>query len=92
MNILTLILAFIVSTGTFIAGLFAGKRKRHNDFLSYLQMSIDLLSAKNRDLTLEVIKLRDEIVQLKSGNAALRREVEEVIKCQNHNQKCIKNQ
>ena len=78
MDILTTILPFVVSIGTFIAGLFMGKRKRNNDFLCELQTSIDLLSAKNKDLVHEVINLRGEVVQLKSENAALRKEVEEL--------------
>ena len=78
MDILTTILPYVVSIGTFIVGLFAGKSKRNNDFLSELQTSIDLLSAKNKDLVREVIHLRDEVVQLRSENAVLRREVEEL--------------
>jgi len=78
MDILTTILPFVVSIGTFIAGLITGKKKRNNDFLSDLQTSIDLLSVKNKDLLHEVINLRGEVVQLKSENAALRKEVEEL--------------
>ena len=78
MDILTTILPYMLSIGTFIAGLFTGKRKRNNDFLGELQTSIDLLSAKNRDLIQDVISLRSEVVQLKSENAALRKEVEEL--------------
>jgi len=78
MEILTTILQFVVPIGTFIAGLFTGKRKRNNDFLADLQKSIDLLSAKNMELVAEVINLRSEVVILKSENAALRAEVEEL--------------
>ena len=78
MDILTVILPFVVSIGTFIIGLFTGKRKRNNDFLSELQTSIDLLSAKNKNLVREVINLHDEVVQLRSENAVLRKEVEEL--------------
>ncbi len=85
MDILALILPFFVSIGTFIIGLFTGKRKRNNDFLDDLQMSIDLLAARNRDLVNEVVSLRDEVVKLKGENAALRKEVEEIIKCQDYN-------
>ena len=76
MDILTTILPYAVPVGTFIVGLFAGRSKRNNDFLSELQTSIDLLSAKNKNLVKEVINLRDEVVQLRSENAVLRKEVE----------------
>ena len=78
MEILTAILPYIVAIGTFVAGLFTGRRKRNNDFLCDLQKSIDLLSAKNKELIDEVVTLRTEIVKLKSENAALRSEIEEL--------------
>ena len=78
MEILSTILPYIVSIATFVAGLFTGRRKRNNDFLADLQKSIDLLSAKNKELVDEVVTLRGEIVKLKSENAALRNEVEEL--------------
>ena len=78
METLTTILQFVAPIGTFIAGLFTGRRKRQNDFLADLQKSIDLLSAKNKELIDEVITLRGEIVKLKSENAALRNEIEEL--------------
>jgi regulator of replication initiation timing len=61
-----------------MVGLFAGKRKRNNDFLGELQTSIDLLSAKNKNLIHDVINLRDEVVQLRTENAILRKEIEEL--------------
>ncbi len=78
MENLSIILPYIVSVGTFIVGLFTGGRKRRNDFLHEMQKSIDLLSTKNKELINEVVGLRREVVNLKSENAALRKEVEEL--------------
>ena len=85
MEILQIVLQFAVPIGTFVAGLFTGRQKKNNDFLAELQKSIDLLSAKNKELVHEVVNLRgetvqlkSEVVQLKSENAALRREVEDL--------------
>jgi len=77
-NILATTLPYAVSIVTFVVGLFAGKRKRNNDFLSELQTSIDMLSAKNKNLIHDVINLRDEVVQLRAENAILRKEIEEL--------------
>jgi predicted nucleic acid-binding Zn-ribbon protein len=61
-----------------VTGWLVGRRKQRNDFLSDLQKSIDLLSAKNKELVDEVVTLRGEVIQLKSENKALRKEIEEL--------------
>ena len=56
----------------------ATKRKQKNDILQEMQTSIDLVLTRNKDLLNEIINLRSEIAQVKSENAALRVEVEEL--------------
>lgn len=59
-----------------LAGWLFGRRKRRNDFLSDLQKSIDLLSAKNKQLVDELISLQDTVVSLRKDNAELKSEVQ----------------
>ena len=56
----------------------ATKRKQKNDILQEMQNSIDLVLTRNKELLNELINLRSEIAQVKSENAALRVEVEEL--------------
>lgn len=58
------IAAYATPILTTIGGYFVGKRKRNNDFLSDLQKSIDLLSAKNAELMADVVKLRSQNADL----------------------------
>lgn len=44
---------------------FAGKKKRQNDFLQDLQTSIDMLAKKNAELLDELVKVKEQNVQLK---------------------------
>ena len=72
------ILGYILTPVAGIVGWFASVKKRNNDFLAALQASIDLLSEKNKELVEEVVKLRTEVLRLKTENAALCKEVEEL--------------
>jgi len=78
MEIWITILGYLLAPVTGVVSWIAASRKRKNDFLTDLQASIDLLSAKNKELINEVVNLRGEVVQLKSENTALRREIEEL--------------
>jgi septal ring factor EnvC (AmiA/AmiB activator) len=61
---------------TGLAGFFAGKRKRDNDFLSDLQRSINALSEDNAKLIRKTIDLNQEVIALRKENAELKEEVE----------------
>ena len=61
---------------TALAGYFAGKRKRDNDFLKDLQGSINALSKDNAELIKKTIELNKEIVALRKENGELRENVE----------------
>ncbi|MBR4801427.1 MAG: hypothetical protein IK041_01305 [Bacteroidales bacterium] len=60
---------------TGLAGFFAGKRKRDNDFLSDLQSSINALSKDNAELIKKTIELNKEVVSLRKENAELKEDV-----------------
>lgn len=79
-NILSLVEIIGVPIVTAVIGYFTGHRKRSNDFLSELQGSIDLLSAKNRELMDEVVKLRSQVVTLREENLELTKSQERLIK------------
>jgi len=63
-----------------VAGFIAGRRKRDNDFLSELQSSIDMLSAKNREQIDEIIKLREQVVKVREENLELSKSQEKLIR------------
>jgi len=65
---------------TTIAGYFAGRRKRNNDFLSDLQKSIDMLAEKNTMLMKDVLDLRTENANLSIQVRMLTRQNEELRK------------
>ena len=61
---------------TAVAGFFAGKKKRDNDFLNELQKSINALSKDNAELIKRTIELNKELVAVKQQNAELQSKVE----------------
>ena len=79
-EIIRLIIDIALPAATAVAGYFTGRRKRDNDFLSELQASIDMLSAKNREHMDEVIKLRSQIVTLREENLELTKAQERILK------------
>ena len=60
---------------TSIAGWIVGRRKRNNSFLADLQRSIDALAAKNAEQMNEILKLREEVVILRTENLAQSKEI-----------------
>ena len=58
---------------TAITGWFAGTRKRKNSFLQDLQKSINLLSAENHRLLIELTDVNKQLVNLKKENEELKR-------------------
>lgn len=80
MGILSIVELIVAPIVTAVIGYFTGHRKRKNDFLADLQGSIDMLSAKNRDLMDEVIKLRDQVVTLRAENLDLTKAQERLLK------------
>ena len=63
---------------TGIAGWWTGRRKQKNDFLSDLQSSIDLLSARNAELIKQVTELNATVIGLKAENSTLKAEIKAV--------------
>jgi hypothetical protein len=58
------IISLCLSPITAVAGWFAGRQKRKNDFLQEMQESINLLSKENKQLMAEVISLRRDNLNL----------------------------
>lgn len=61
---------------TAITGWFAGTRKRKNSFLQDLQKSINLLSAENHRLLIELTDVNKQLVNLKKENEELKSSVD----------------
>lgn len=79
-NVISLVELIVVPIVTAVIGYFTGHKKRKNDFLSDLQSSIDMLSAKNRELVDEVIKLRSQVVTLREENLELTKSQDRLLK------------
>lgn len=60
---------------TSLAGWMVGRRQRNNAFLGELQGSIDALAAKNAEQMNEILKLREEVVNLRYENLEQSREI-----------------
>lgn len=65
------ILSICLPPITAIVGWFVGMRKRRNDAIGYMQMTIDNLAAKNDEYMNQITKLRGEVVKLQQENAKL---------------------
>lgn len=65
---LSLLLAPISSAVTW----FVGRRRRKNEDIVTIQSTVDLLLARNRELTQEVLRLQNEIMELSARIAELR--------------------
>jgi len=61
-----------------VAGWLVGRKQRNNSFLAELQGSINTLAAKNADQMDEILKLREEIIKLRSENLAQSQELARV--------------
>ncbi|HBX44475.1 MAG TPA: hypothetical protein DEG28_01080 [Porphyromonadaceae bacterium] len=79
------IVTAVVGILTSVGGYFVGRRKRQNDFLSELQGSIDMLSAKNAKLLEDIVELRMQnaellasVASLKLQNESLKKEISEL--------------
>ena len=67
-----------IGTLTALAGWFAGRRQKNNSFLTELQASIDTLAAKNAEQMNEILKLREEVIKLRSENLTQSKELAQV--------------
>ena len=88
------IINVIIPVITGIAGWFAARRKKNNDFLHDLQQSVNMLTDRNRELLNELIELRKQnarllgnqeemhvkIEKLQKENIGLKKELEELNK------------
>lgn len=63
-----------------LAGWLAGRKQKNNDFLKELQGSINALAAKNAEQMDEIIKLRGQIVLLRTENLELSKGQERLIR------------
>jgi len=62
----------LIAPLTAIAGWFAGKRKRSNDFLNAMQESINTLVAENAKLLDDVLTVKKQNIELLLQNEAMR--------------------
>jgi len=67
-----------VAAITAIVGWVVGRRNRDNAFLMELQTSINTLAAKNAEQMDEILKLRDEVIKLRSENLSQSQEIARV--------------
>lgn len=75
-GIIEAIIDVLVPALSAMAGWFVGRRKRKNDFLVDLQKSIDLLSAKNKELVEQLMAMQDTIVHMRRENTELKEQVQ----------------
>ena len=66
----------IIATVTSICGFFVGRKQQKNNFLSELQKSIDSLALINRKQMDEIIKLRGIVVEVRTDNHNLSKEID----------------
>lgn len=62
----------LVATAT---GWIVGRRQRNNAFLGELQSSIDALATKNSQQMDEILKLREQVIDLKTENVSQSKEI-----------------
>lgn len=77
MELSDLITSAVIPAVAGIGGWLAGGHKRRNDAIRNMQETIDLLVEKNGELT-------EQVVALRKDNAALRSEIEFLIKNKNN--------
>lgn len=70
-----ILIPVVTSVVTSMVGWWAGRRQRNNDFIGALQRSINELSAKNSDQMNEILKLREEIINVRTENMGQSREL-----------------
>lgn len=67
-----------IGLSTSVVGWLVGRRQRNNTFLGELQDSINVLAAKNAEQMNEILKLRREIVELRTENLTQTKELEQM--------------
>lgn len=72
------LLEIILPVATSALGWLVGRRQRNNQFLGELQGSIDMLAAKNGEQMNEILKLREEVVKLRTENLSQSKEIIQV--------------
>ncbi len=68
----------LIPLGASAMGWFVGRKQRNNRFLEELQSSVNLLAAKNAEQMEEILKLREEIVILRSENLEFKAQVDKL--------------
>lgn len=68
-------IGILIPVITSLAGWWAGRRQRNNDFIGALQKSINELSMKNSEQMNEILKLREEIITVRTENMEQSREL-----------------
>jgi septal ring factor EnvC (AmiA/AmiB activator) len=68
-------IGILIPVVTSLCGWWAGRRQRNNDFIGALQRSINELSAKNSEQMNEILKLREEIITVRTENMEQSREL-----------------
>ncbi len=69
------VIGILIPVVTSLCGWWAGRRQRNNDFIGALQRSINELSAKNSEQMNEILKLREEIITVRTENMEQSREL-----------------
>lgn len=72
------VVEIVVGLLTSSVGWLVGRRQRNNVFLSELQSSIDSLAAKNAEQMNEILKLREQVVELRTENLTQSKELVQV--------------
>lgn len=70
------LIEIVVGLITSLAGWLVGRRQKNNNFLGELQDSINALATKNAEQMNEILKLREEIVELRTENLEQTKELE----------------
>lgn len=68
----------LVGLGASAVGWFVGRRQKNNTFLGELQDSINALATKNAEQMNEILKLREQIVELRTENLTQTKELEQM--------------
>lgn len=74
-NLVKWAIGILIPVVTSLAGWWAGRRQRNNDFIGALQKSINELSMKNSEQMNEILKLREELISVRTENMEQSREL-----------------
>lgn len=72
------VMTTLLTMGSGISGWAVGRRKRHNDFLTEQQESIELLTESNKRMVARFTEVVAEVVELRNENTSLRCEMNRV--------------